>query len=48
METNLHTSLATLKAPMLKIVVTIVKKHEPYLMQDLLYAYHPLTKGKHK
>ncbi len=46
METKLHTSLATLKALMLKIPATIVKKQEPHLMQDLLYAYHLQMKGK--
>ncbi len=48
METKLHTSLIALKALMLKILASIVKKQEPHLMQDLLYAYHPPTKGKHK
>jgi hypothetical protein len=38
METKLHTSLATLKAPMLKTHVVIVKKQEPHQMYDLLYV----------
>jgi hypothetical protein len=47
METKLHISLATLKAPMLKTPTAIVKKHEPHRIQGLLYVYHPLMKGKH-
>jgi hypothetical protein len=37
MEMKLHISLATLKALMLKITATIIKKQEPHLMKDLLY-----------
>jgi len=38
----------TLKALMLKTLATIMKKQEPHLMWDLLYAYHLLMKRKHK
>ncbi len=48
METKLHTSLATQKNLMLKILIVIIKKQEPHLMQNPLYVYHPPTKGKHK
>jgi hypothetical protein len=48
METKLHTLLVALKALVLKTLLAIVKKYEPHLMQDLLYAYHPPMKGKHK
>ncbi len=47
-ETKLHTSPITMKALMLKAFATIIKKQEPHLIQDLLYAYHLSTKGKHK
>jgi hypothetical protein len=38
----------TLKAFMVKTLAAIIKKQEPHLMWDLLYAYHLLMKGKHK
>jgi hypothetical protein len=47
-ETQLHSSLATLKTLMLKIYTVIIKKQEPHLMQELLHVYHPPTKGKRK
>jgi len=48
METKLYTLLATLKALMLITPLAIVKTQKPHLMQDLIYVYHLLKKGKHK
>jgi hypothetical protein len=48
METKLHTTLATLKALMLKTHDTIVKKQKSHMMQDILCVYHLPMKGKHK
>jgi hypothetical protein len=43
-----HFNLTALEVLMLKTFALIVKKQEPHLMEDLLYAYHLPTKGKHK